>query len=143
MDEAVEIVRDRKHFASWTILVSHAPSGQALRIELNGSEDRSGAQVQKVEASLEADRLVQTNHFLSEALEERHAFLADAHFTKTVGKWMETRARFVRTEARLAEAVDAGALGTGQALDILADHGDGALGGARRSFGGRSARPTA
>ena len=135
LDEAVDIARDRKHFAAWAILVSHAPSGQAVRIELSGSEDDEGDQVQQVEAGPQADRMVQTNHFLSDALKERHHFFEDAHFTKTVGKWTETRARFVTTEAKLAEAIDRNALNTERAIAMLADHADGALGGERRSFG--------
>ena len=135
LDEAVEIARGRKHFASWTILVSHAPSGQALRIEMNGSEEGSGERIQRVEAGPEAEHHIQTNHFLADALAERHKFFDDAHFTKTVGKWMETRARFTTAESKLGQALDEGALGTRQALDILADHADGALDGARRSFG--------
>ena len=135
LDEAVDIARDRKHFAAWAILVSHAPSGQALRIELSGSEDGKGNQVQRVEAGPQADRMVQTNHFLSDALKERHRFFEDAHFTKTVGKWTETRARFATTEGKLGRAIDQNALGTERGLAMLADHADGALGGDRRSFG--------
>ena len=135
LDEAVEIARDRKHFASWTILVSHAPSGQALRIELNGSDNGTGYHVQRVEAGPTAEQLVQTNHFLTDAMKERHDFFKDAHFTKSVGKWAETRARFVTAEAALGQALDEGALGTGRALAILANHADGALDGERRSFG--------
>jgi hypothetical protein len=143
LDEAVDIVRARRHFASWTILVSHAPSGKALRIELNGRETTGSAHervfgdpyVQRVEASEAADRLCQTNHFLAEALRERHDFFDDAHFTKSVGKWSETRARMQRADQQLSEAIDAGALDTARALSILADHGDPTVGGARRSFG--------
>ena len=135
LDEAVDIVRGRKHFASWTILVSHAPSGRSLRIELNGGDEDSPRQAQRVEASDASDRVIQTNHFLTDALKERHRFFDDAHFTKTVGKWMETRARFKTAEAKLSKALDRGALDTLRALELLADHDDGALDGARRSFG--------
>lgn len=135
LEEAVEIARGRKHFASWTILLSHAPSGQALRIEMNGGEDARGTQVQRVEAGPQADRLIQTNHFLSDALMERHRFFEDAHFTKTVGKWTETRARFATATAQLATAIEEQALGTRRALDILADHSDDSAGGEQRSFG--------
>lgn len=135
LDEAVDVARARKHFASWAILVSHAPSGQALRIELNGAEDRKGDQIQRVETGPQADRMVQTNHFLSNALKERCDFFEDAHFTKTVGKWTETRARFATAEGKLGQAIDQNALGTERALALLADHADGALSGERRSFG--------
>ncbi len=135
LDEAVDIAGARKHFAAWTILVSHAPSGQALRIELSGSEDGKGDEVQRVEASPPADRMVQTNHFLADALKERHDFFKDAHFTKTVGKWAETRARFASAEAKLGQAIGQGALDTEHALALLADHADSALNGERRSFG--------
>jgi len=143
LDEAVAIARARRHFASWTILVSHAPSGRALRIEMNGRE-RTGDAGAKVfgdtyEATVRAgepsDRMVQTNHFLAHALRERHDFFGDAHFTKTVGKWIETRARMATAEAHLDAAVDAGTLDTPGALALLANHDDHAAGGARRSFG--------
>ena len=136
LDEAVDIVRARHHFASWTILVSHAPSGKALRIELNGAvDDDTGDHVNRVETSDQADRLVQTNHFLSDALRERHNLLKDAHFTKTVGKWMETRARMATAERRLADAIGDGDFGTPKAHDLLANHADGAIEGHQRSFG--------
>ncbi len=135
LDEAVDIARARKHFAAWTILVSHAPSGQALRIELSGSEDGKGDDVQRVDASPPANRMIQTNHFLADALKERHDFFKDAHFTKTVGKWAGTRARFATAEAKLSEAIGQQALATEHALALLADHADSALNGERRSFG--------
>ncbi|MQX36644.1 C45 family autoproteolytic acyltransferase/hydolase [Roseospira navarrensis] len=143
LDEAVDIARDRRHFASWTIVVSHAPSGQALRIELNGSEETrvgpgrpfADTYVHRVEPSAASDRLVQTNHFLAEALRERHDFLGDAHFTKTVGKWQETRARMRRADGLLSEAVSAGGLDTERALAMLADHGDADASDATRGFG--------
>jgi hypothetical protein len=136
LDEAVDIARERKHFASWTILVSHAPSGKALRIELNGADDvESGKHVNRVEPSDKADRLVQTNHFLSDALRERHNTLEDAHFTHSVGKWMESRARFKTAEERLDEHIANGDFGTAEAHDLQASHVDGALDGAPRSFG--------
>ena len=143
LDEAVEIARSRRHFASWTILVSHAPSGQALRIEINGAEEMAGeferlfgdTYVEKIAASEPADWMVQTNHFLADQLKERHVFLKDAHFTSSVGKWLETRARMTTAQARLKAATDAGTLDTPSALALLADHQDAAAGGAKRSFG--------
>ena len=143
LDEAVEIARSRRHFASWTILVSHAPSGQALRIEINGAEEMAGeferlfgdTYVEKIAASEPADWMVQTNHFLADQLKERHVFLKDAHFTSSVGKWLETRARMTTAQARLKAATDAGTLDTPSALALLADHQDAAAGDAKRSFG--------
>lgn len=136
LDDAVDIARSRNHFASWTILVSHAPSGKALRVELNGArDDDSGDHINKVEASAASERMVQSNHFLSEALKERHNLLNDAHFTKTVGKWMETRARLATADKHLAEAAAAGEITTKWALNTLANHNDESLDGDRRSFG--------
>ncbi len=135
LDEAVDIARERKHFASWTILVSHAPSGKALRIEFNGAEDDRGRYVPRVAASDPAAPVIQTNHFLLSGLQEKHDFFRDAHFTKTVGKWMETRARFETADARVSQATAARRFGTAEALALLADHADSAAGGERRSFG--------
>ena len=136
LDDAVDIARSRNHFASWTILVSHAASGKALRIEMNGArDDDSGDHINRVEASPAAERMVQSNHFLSEALKERHNLLNDAHFTKTVGKWMETRARLATAEEHLSDAADAGGITTQWALNTLANHNDDSLDGDRRSFG--------
>ncbi|MBK1698122.1 C45 family autoproteolytic acyltransferase/hydolase [Rhodovibrio salinarum] len=143
LDEAVDIVRDRRHFASWTIFVSHAPSGRALRIEINGAERPADefqrlfgdTYVKRIEASAPAERMVQTNHFLADKLKERHAFFDDAHFTSSVGKWLETRARMTTATTRLTEATDAKTLDTPNALALLADHHDAAAGGAQRSFG--------
>jgi hypothetical protein len=143
LDEAVDIARDRRHFASWTILVSHAPSGKALRIEMNGHETTDSAHervfgdpyVHKVVPGEAAERLVQTNHFLADSLRERHDFFDDAHFTKTVGKWMETRARKERADRLLTGHDARDPLDTEQALEILADHVDPTAGDARRSFG--------
>jgi hypothetical protein len=143
LEEAVEIARARRHFASWTIFVSHAPSGKALRIELNGAERPADAferlfgdtYVTRIAASEAAARMVQANHFLSPALEERHAFFDDAHFTSSMGKWLETRARTTTATDRLTAETDAGTLDTATALALLADHRDASVGGAKRSFG--------
>ena len=143
LDEAVDIARSRRHFASWTIFVSHAPSGRALRIEFNGAERPADefervfgdTYVERIEASEPDRRMVQTNHFLSDALKERHAFFDDAHFTTSVGKWLETRARMTTARDRLGAETDARTLDTPGALALLADHRDAAAGGAKRSFG--------
>ncbi len=136
LDDAVDIVRSRNHFASWTILVSHAPSGEALRIELNGArDDDTGDHINRVEASPAADRVIQTNHFLDAALAEQHKLLDDAHFTTTVGKWMETRARYKTAESALAQAASSGTIDTGWAHDLQANHADDAIDGHERSFG--------
>ena len=143
LDEAVDIARSRRHFASWTIFVSHAPSGRALRIELNGAERPADefervfgdTYIDRVEASEPDRRMVQTNHFLTDALRERHDFFGDAHFTSSVGKWLETRARMTTAHARLTAETDDRTLDTPAALALLADHRDAAAGGAKRSFG--------
>ena len=136
LDDAVDIARSRNHFASWTIMVSHAPSGEALRIELNGArDDDTGDHINRVEAGPAADRVIQTNHFLSTALAEQHKLLDDAHFTTTVGKWMETRARFKTAASALTRAASSDAIDTGWAHDLQADHADDAIDGHERSFG--------
>ena len=143
LDEAVEIARSRRHFASWTIFVSHAPSGKALRIEMNGAERPADeyerlfgdTYVERLDASDPARRMVQTNHFLAEALKERHAFFDDAHFTSSLGKWLETRARMTTATGRLDATTGDQTLDTPRALALLADHHDAAAVGAKRSFG--------
>ncbi len=128
LDDAVDVVRSVNHYASWTILVSDAKLGRALRIEINGGADR-------VEALDRAETIVQTNHFLHSALEERHDFFGDAHFTPTFGKWLESRARVAKVEPMLKSAARAKAVDTDWAIDMLASHDDGAMGGDSRSFG--------
>ena len=135
LDEAVDLVRSIRHFASWTIVVSDARSGRALRIELNGRDDERGRYAGRVEASDPAPWIAQSNHFLSDVLAERNRFFEDAHFTPTLGKWLETRARREIVEWRLGDAVSGGEVDTDLALNLLASHHDATVGKARRSFG--------
>lgn len=127
LDEAVDLIRGARHFAAWTILVSDGAAGRSVRVELTGEKG-------KVRALDEADRIVQTNHFLHPDLAEAHDFFGDAHFTPTLGKWMESRAR-LETISGALEAAAGGTADTDWALSMLASHADGALGGAQRSFG--------
>ncbi|MEL6337950.1 MAG: carcinine hydrolase/isopenicillin-N N-acyltransferase family protein, partial [Pseudomonadota bacterium] len=135
LDEAVAIAEGARHFASWAIVVSEARTGKALRIEINGREDENGHYDGKVVASTAEPSLVQTNHFLLDGMTETLDFWDDAHFTKTVGKWLETRARRATVTGRLAQLTDNALLDTEEALGLMANHDDAAVGGARRSFG--------
>lgn len=126
LDEAIGIVEDTNHFAAWTILVADAKAGRAVRIEIAGG-------LKKVVALDASETIAQTNHFLSPALTEQHDWFEDAHFTPTFGKWLESRARMSTVKPRLTSA--AGQIDTDWAIDMLADHEDGALGGDLRSFG--------
>ncbi|MEM6944246.1 MAG: carcinine hydrolase/isopenicillin-N N-acyltransferase family protein, partial [Pseudomonadota bacterium] len=134
LDEAVALCEGVKHFASWTILVSHAPTGKAVRIEINGRDDEDGNYDGRVVASAAEARMVQTNHFIEAGMGEAFDFFADAHFTPTVGKWMETRARVRTAETRLGVLTGTG-LDTEGALGLLANHDDPDVGGGQRSFG--------
>jgi hypothetical protein len=134
LDEAVDLAMSTRHFAAWTILVSDAATGRALRVEINGRSDSIGRYIGRVEASDAAPSMVQTNHFLARALAEKHDYFEDAHFTKTVGKWLETRARATVVGAAL-DAAGQGGVTTDLAQSHLAGHADGALGGRRRAFG--------
>ncbi len=110
LDEAVDIVRARRHFAAWTFFCSHARSGDALRIEVNGETVRV--------SRCEKHWMAQTNHFLGADMVERLFDVSDGHFTASFGKWLETRARFELVEDRLAAA--AGTVDTPWAIDLLA-----------------------
>ncbi|MGF1554170.1 MAG: C45 family autoproteolytic acyltransferase/hydrolase [Paracoccaceae bacterium] len=134
LDEAVALAEATRTFAAWTIVVSDARTGRSLRIELAGREDERGRYAGRVEASAPAARTLQTNHFLSAALAERFDFFEDAHFTKTLGKWLETRARMRTLETRLDLFAEAAGTGTDEAIELLANHDDADAGG-RRAFG--------
>lgn len=135
LDEAVDLVRAIRHFASWTIVVSDARVGRSLRIELNGREDERGRYDGRVEPSDPAPWISQSNHFLAKALEEKNRFFEDAHFTKTLGKWLETRARREIVDWRLGDAVSGREVDTDMALNLLASHHDATVSKDRRSFG--------
>ena len=140
LDEAIALVRSVKHFASWAILVSDAVRGQSARIEING---HGGSRRGKPEVSVTRleSSAVQTNHFETSGMEESFDHFGDAHFTKTVGKWLETRARGASTRKRLDLLAQTGQLGTTEAIQMLAAHDDAELEGGfrgqdtRRAFG--------
>ncbi|MEM6490129.1 MAG: carcinine hydrolase/isopenicillin-N N-acyltransferase family protein, partial [Pseudomonadota bacterium] len=138
LDEAVAIARSVSHFGAWTILVSDAKTGQALRIEISADHDPA------VATSAPAPWLAQSNHFLADAMAEvmdkassDERFFANAHFTPTFGKWLETRARKARVEARMTDETGGSnpSLDTDVAINLLADHDDAMIGGGLRSFG--------
>ncbi|MEM6972175.1 MAG: carcinine hydrolase/isopenicillin-N N-acyltransferase family protein [Pseudomonadota bacterium] len=135
LDEAVAIAESLHHFASWTILVSDARTGRALRIEINGAEDERGRYEGRVVASPAAERMVQSNHFLADTMRERFDFFEDRHFTKSVGKWLETHTRFKTVTDRLDRAIQAEDLDTDAAIGLLASHHDSSVDGETRSLG--------
>ncbi|MEM6422492.1 MAG: C45 family autoproteolytic acyltransferase/hydrolase, partial [Pseudomonadota bacterium] len=134
LGEAIALAESVCHFASWTILASDARNGQSVRIEING---HGGARAPKPEVSAIdiAPWLAQSNHFLAASMRERFDFFGDAHFTKTPGKWLETRARKRTVEQELTPILANGSLDMTKALALLASHDDAALDGAFRSFG--------
>ena len=143
LGDAIRIAKTTKHFASWAILVSDAANGQALRLEINGHDGARGG-APEVVASEPEPWVAQSNHFLSDAMREglEDFGKADAHFTPTVGKWLETRTRLDRVEARLKPLVARRATALPDAIALLADHEDARLEGpgsarkeTRRSFG--------
>lgn len=142
LDEAVQIARSVRHFASWTILVSDAKTGLATAIEINGRDDAEGDYAGQVRALPARERVIQANHFLHSALEERfgHGPGGDlvwdnAHFTHSVGKWMETRARVHAVDWRLATLPGGDRPNTEAAMGVLADHLDIHAGNRLRAFG--------
>ncbi|MEM7188899.1 MAG: C45 family autoproteolytic acyltransferase/hydrolase [Pseudomonadota bacterium] len=140
LDEAIALVRSIKHFASWSILVSDAVAGKSARIEING---HGGSRPGKPEVAVTpiADTAVQTNHFETPDMAEQFDHFGDAHFTKSVGKWLETRSREVTTRKRLDLLIGTRQLDTTEAIQLLAAHDDAELEGsaagqdASRAFG--------
>jgi len=134
LDAAIRICRETRHFGSWAILVSDARAGRSVRIEINGRAEEDGGP--RIRDSARAPAQVQTNHFREPGMVERFDHFADAHFTKSPGKWLETRARLARVEGRLETLLGIGPFATTDAIDLLADHGDAFLPGqAVRPFG--------
>ena len=125
IDQAVAIAREARHFASWAIVVSDAKTGRAATIEVNGRADADGGQ--RVEVLRHGETGVQSNHFRTDALAEAFEHFEDAHFTKSLGKWLETRSRTIAAGERLELLAGTGQLGTGSGLQILAGHHDGQL----------------
>ena len=128
LDAAEALLKGARHFASWTIVVSDAKDGKCARFEISGG-------AQSVTRTDLDDRFVQTNHFLAPGTKEQHDFFGDLHFTPTFGKWLETRARYETAEGAMGDHLGRGTFGTDAAISILANHDDGALDGAQRSFG--------
>jgi len=119
LDDAVDIVRDTRHFAAWTIFVSDAKTGAARRIEINGERVRVTFH--------EGEAVAQTNHFLHPDMVERYFDEDDDHFTPTFGKWLETHARFDATCAALEADAGQARIDVPWAIDWLASSRDGAL----------------
>ncbi|MEO1492200.1 MAG: carcinine hydrolase/isopenicillin-N N-acyltransferase family protein [Pseudomonadota bacterium] len=128
LDEAEDLLRSAKHFASWTIVVSDAKAGTSARFEINGG-------TQKVARMDLGDHFEQSNHFIAPGMAEQNDWFEDVHFTPTFGKWLETRARISTVKTAFAKGRNADRIGTDWAIDLMASHGDGALDGAPRSFG--------
>ncbi|NIA69821.1 hypothetical protein HBA54_14550 [Pelagibius litoralis] len=119
VDEAVDLVKDSKHFAAWTILVSDAKTGQVCRIEMNGERVR----VMKHED----EAVPQTNHFLHHDMAERLFDEDDNHFSPTFGKWLETHARYDSVSEALKADAGQGRIDLTWAMNWLASSRDGAL----------------
>ncbi len=119
VDEAVDLVKDSKHFAAWTIFVSDAKTGKARRIELNGERVRV--------TKHENEAVPQTNHFLHHDMVERLFDEDDNHFSPTFGKWLETHERLDSTDAALKADAGQGRIDIDWAIDWLASSRDFAL----------------
>lgn len=126
--EAEDLVREAGHFGAWTILVADARSGEARRIEICPGHGKP------VQIGRLTHRDGQSNHFIAHAFTERHAMFADAHFTATFNKWLETRAR-LRTVQNALAAHPFGPVDLQWVIDQLAGHADAADRGTIRSFG--------
>lgn len=119
LDEAADLAKDTNHFAAWTMFCSDAKTGEAIRIEVTGEDVKV--------SDAKAEPVVQTNHFLEPDFVERHFDENDAHFTPTIGKWMETHARFTAVTGALKEAAANRAVDVDWAIDRLASGLDGYL----------------
>ncbi len=128
LDEAEDLLKSVRHFASWTIVVSDAKTGTSARFEINGGTQR----VARMDLG---DRFEQSNHFFADGMAEQNDFFEDAHFTPTFGKWLETRARIETVKNALSDGDANGNIGTDWAMKLLASHADGAIDGAPRTFG--------
>ena len=117
LDEAAEIIEDSKHFAAWTIFCSDAKTGETQRFEFNGDRVRAGLRT--------GQPVAQTNHFLDPDLQERRFDEDDAHFTPTLGKWLETHVRYNTTTEALENS--RGRIDVDWAIDWLAASQDWAL----------------
>ena len=128
IDEAVDLVKDSKHFAAWTICVSDAKTGQSARIEVNG---------ERVRVSKYANEAIpQTNHFLHADMAERLFDEDDQHFTPSFGKWLETHARYDAVTAALKADAPARRIDLDWAIDWLSSSHDGALETIRQGIDG-------
>ncbi|MEQ8356231.1 MAG: C45 family autoproteolytic acyltransferase/hydrolase [Kiloniellaceae bacterium] len=125
VDDAVDIAKDSRHFAAWTVFVSDAKTGAARRIEINGERVRV--------TKHEGEAVAQTNHFLHPDMVERHFDEDDEHFTPTFGKWLETHARYDSVREALDENAGRGRIDVSWAIDWLASSRDGALEAIRKA----------
>ncbi len=121
LDDAERIVRASEHFASWAILVSSASEAAAATFEIAARGADGTERVRRIDHGPAA---IQTNHFRHDALEERFAWFEDAHFTKSFGKWRESRARETSTETRLGFLGRGPGVGVDGALGLMAAHDD-------------------
>ncbi len=128
VDDAVDLAKDTRHFAAWTIFVSDAKTGRTRRIEVNGERVRV--------TKHDGEAVAQTNHFLHPDMVERHFDEDDDHFTPTFGKWLETHARYDSVRAALDADAGKGRIGVQWAVDWLASSRDGVLEPIRQSLPG-------
>ncbi|MBV9812838.1 MAG: hypothetical protein JO326_08800 [Acetobacteraceae bacterium] len=127
LDEAADIINAAQNVSAWVILCSDAKTGQTIRVEFNGRVTRVGDRRDGATS--------QTNHFLHPDLVE-HLFDADdAHYTPTLGKWLETRTRMTMVDAALDSGVTEMRIDTDWAIDVLSSGRDPELAGAASRAG--------
>lgn len=129
LSDAIDIIRDTRHFAAWVIFCSETRTGVSQRYEFNGERIEYG------EAT--GEPMAQTNHFFDPDLVERMFDASDGHFTPSFGKWCESRARYQLVEERLATLSGSRPADVDWAIDLLASGRDRSLGEAapERAFG--------
>jgi hypothetical protein len=119
LGDAIDIIRDTRHFAAWVIFCSDSRTGVSQRYEFNGERIEYGPAT--------ADPMAQANHFLDPDLVERAFDGSDGHFTPTFGKWLESRARLALVGQALAGLSAGRPADVDWAIDLLASGRDAGL----------------
>ncbi len=117
LDEAIEIIKDAKHFGAWTAFISDARTNEVASVEFS-------AKRMEVARRLQNQSMGQTNHFLGKTMQ-------DQGFTYNFNKLLESQSRLaVINESILS---DKGSIDVDWAIEHLAGHEDSYEG--FRSFG--------
>lgn len=117
LDEAIQLLQDRKGFGAWTFFISDAKTDEVASIELSGD-------TVVVARRSKGKFLGQSNHFLATATRQEG-------YEYSLNKTLESRARLSHVTRSLAE--DFGRIDAQWVIDRLSGHEDELVG--PRSFG--------